>query len=75
MTDYVVVTRSRPPLPVKRFMTVGAAGNYIVHERAYHKYTVLAQEANKVVASTPYRELTPRERVELERSLYPSLFE
>lgn len=75
MTCYVVVTRSKPQLPVKRFVTVEAAANYIVHARSYGKWTVLAQDANKITASTPYRELTTRERETFERALYPSLFD
>lgn len=74
MTRYVVVTR-KDRLPVERFMTVEAAADYIVHERAFARWTVLAQEANTIAASTPYRALRPSEQRTLERKLYPTLFE
>lgn len=74
MTRYVVVTR-QDRLPVQRFMTVEAAADYIVRERAFGRWTVLAQEANKITASTPYRKLHPTEKRTLEQKLYPTLFE
>lgn len=72
---YVVVTRDRHALPVTRFLTVEAAADYIVRERAFVRLTILAQEGNNLTASTPYRELTRAERAVFERKLYPSLFE
>ena len=74
MTRYVVVTRDGSH-PVQRFMTIEAAGDYIVLERAFGRWTVLAQEANKITASTPYRELRAHEKLALEKKLYPTLFE
>lgn len=74
MIDYVVVTR-KDKLPVKRFMTIEAAANHILHERAFGDWTVLAQEANQVTAATPYRELRQHENAALQRKLFPSLYE
>lgn len=56
-------------------MTIEAAADYIVRERAFARWTVLAQEANKITASTPYRQLRPTEQRVLEAKLYPTLFE
>ncbi len=74
MTRYVVVTR-QDSLPVERFITIEAAGDYIVRETAFGRWAVLAQEANRITASTPYRELRQHERRTLERRLYPTLYE
>jgi hypothetical protein len=74
MTRYVVVTRQGTH-PVQRFITLEAAADYIVHERAFGRWTVKAQEANKITAVTPYRELLPHEHRTLERKLFPTLFE
>lgn len=74
MTEYVVVTRDHK-LPIKRFATIEAAGDYIYWERAFDKWTVLAQEANKITPATPYRALRALEKVALEQALYPSLYE
>jgi len=62
-------------VPIQRFMTVESAGDYIWKERAFDRWTVLVQEANKITAGTPYRQLNNHERLGLERKLYPSLFE
>lgn len=74
MTRYVVVTRP-DKLPIERFVTIESAADYIVRERAFGRWTVLAQEANRITASTPYRELREHERRSLEAKLYPTLFE
>lgn len=74
MTRYVVVTR-QGRLPVERFHTVEAAANFIVRETAYGRWTVLAQEANKITATTPYRELRRHEKRTLEAKLFPTLYE
>lgn len=74
MTRYVVVTRQGLH-PVERFMTVEGAADYIVRERAFGRWKVLAQDANKITASTPYRDLRPTEKIALERKLFPTLFE
>ncbi len=74
MTRYVVVTR-KDRLPVERFYTVEEAADYIVREVAYGKWTVLVQEANRITASTPYRELLQHEKRRLEQRLYPTLYE
>lgn len=74
MTRYVVVTR-KDRLPIERFVTIEAAADYIVRERAFAKWTVLVQEANKITASTPYRDLRQHEKYALEAKLYPALFE
>jgi hypothetical protein len=74
VTNYVVVTR-KDRLPVDRFMTIESAADYIVREKAFARWTVMAQEANKITASTPYRRLRPTEQEKLERRLYPTLFE
>jgi hypothetical protein len=73
MTRYSVVTRQG--LPVDRFFALRAAAGDIVREQRWDRWTLLAQEGNKITASTPYRELTRTERVALERQLYPSLFQ
>lgn len=74
MTRYVVVTRAGLH-PIERFYTVEEAGRYIVRETAFGRWKVLAQEANKITASTPYRDLRHHEKVTLEKVLFPSLFE
>lgn len=74
MTNYVVVTRNTN-LPVDRFITIEAAAEYIVREKAFARWTVLAQEGNRITASTPYRKLRPTEQRKLEQKLYPTLFE
>jgi hypothetical protein len=74
MTRYVVVTRAQR-LPVTRFMTVESAADYIVREGRFADWTVLAQDADRITASTPYRQLLPHERRLLEARLFPSLFE
>lgn len=75
MTRYVVVTRSKPMLPIQHFITIEAAADYIVREKAFGRWTVCAQEANKITASTPYRELLKHEKAALEQRLYPTLYE
>ena len=72
MTRYVVVTREGR-LPVERFITVEAAANYIVRERKFADWTLLAQDADHAASS--YRKLLPHERRVLEAKLYPSLLE
>jgi hypothetical protein len=74
MKRYVVVTRDKK-LPIDRYYSVDAAARKIVLERSFDRWTVLVQEANRITASTPYRELNPHERRELERHLYPTLFD
>lgn len=74
MTRYVVVTR-KDRLPVQRFITIEEAADYIVHERSFARWTVLAQEANRITAGTPYRNLRPTELRALEARLFPTLFE
>lgn len=74
MTRYVVVTREGL-LPVERYHTVEAAADKIVREQAFGRWKVLAQEANRITASTPYRQLLPHEKRALERKLFPTLFE
>lgn len=74
MTRFVVVTRDNR-LPIERFYTVESAANYIARQEKYGDWTVLAQDGNQITASTPYRELTMHERRQLEKALYPTLFE
>ena len=74
LTRYVVVTRQGTH-PVDRFITIEAAADYIVRERAFGRWKVLAQEANKITAATPYRELLKHEKQALERKLFPTLFD
>ena len=74
LTRYVVVTRAGTH-PVERFFTLEAAADYIVREKAFGRWKVLAQEANKITASTPYCELRPTEKEALERRLFPTLYE
>lgn len=74
MTRYVVVTRDSL-LPVQRFMTIEAAADYIVKEKAFGRWKVLAQEANRITASTPYRQLQQHEKIKMERKLFPTLYE
>lgn len=73
MTWYIVVTKDKRRLPIDRFATLEGAGNKIYRERSFDKWTVLAQDGTK--GSAPARELTKRERLDLERCLYPSLYE
>lgn len=74
VTRYVVVTREHT-LPVERFMSIEAAADFIVRERAFGKWKVLAQEANKITAATPYRQLLKHEKQVLDRKLFPTLYE
>jgi hypothetical protein len=74
MTRFVVVTRDNR-LPVERFYTVEAAANYISRQEKFGDWTVLCQDGDRITASTPYRELTMHERRQLEKALYPTLFE
>ncbi len=74
LTRYVVVTR-KARLPVKHCLTIEEAADYIVRERAFDRWEVLAQEGNKIIAGTPYRGLRPTEQYKLEAKLFPSLFE
>jgi hypothetical protein len=74
VTRYVVVTRAGL-LPVERFYTVEEAAHYIVRESAFGRWKVLAQEANKITASTPYRDLRQHEKLAMEKVLFPTLFE
>lgn len=73
MSEYVVVTR-RGKHPISRHMSVRSAGNYIYRERAFDRWTVLAQDERPGPASR-FRELRPIEKRELERALYPSLWD
>lgn len=72
-THYVVVTRSKPPLPISRHMFLRDAADKIVYEKMFDKWKVLAQDGR--TASAPMRTLTHSEQAELERRLYPSLFQ
>lgn len=72
MTYYVVVTRDKRRFVVERFYTIEAAANKIVLERAFDRWTVLAQDGGK---GTPMRELHRLEKRRLESKLYPSLFD
>lgn len=74
MTRYAVVTRG-DHIPIERFYTIEAAADYIVREAAFGRWTVLAQEANKITASTPYRALRKHEQITLERRLFPTLYD
>jgi len=71
---YVVVTR-QGTLPVERFHTIEGAAAYIVREKAFGRWKVLAQEANKITASTPMRELRQHEKLKLESKLFPALYD
>jgi hypothetical protein len=74
VTRYVVVTRQGLH-PIDRFMTIEAAADYIVRETKFGQWKVLAQEANRITASTPYRELRPTEKRKLEQKLFPTLYD
>lgn len=74
MNRYVVVTR-KDLLPVQRFVDVESAADYIVNQRAFGRWTVLVQEANRITASTPYRELREHEKRTLMSRLFPTLYE
>jgi hypothetical protein len=54
-------------------VTIEDAGNKIYRERAFDRYTVIAQDGDR--AAGPARELTKTERLKLEKCLYPSLYE
>lgn len=75
MKRYVVVTRTSPQLPVERFVDVESAADYIVRETAFGRWTVKVQEANRITASTPYRELLDHEKRILMTKLFPTLYE
>lgn len=72
MTTFVVVTRDKK-IPIQRYRSIAAAGDRIVQERKYSQWTVLAQEGE--TSSAPYRALTQHERRQLEKCLYPTLFD
>lgn len=74
MKRYVVVTR-KDKVPIERFATIEGAADLIVKRVGFAHWTVLAQEANKITASTPYKKLLPGERRTLEQKLYPTLYE
>lgn len=74
MQRYVVVTR-KDHLPVERFVDIESAANYIVRETAFGRWTVLVQEANRITAGTPYRELRDHEKRTLMSRLFPTLYE
>lgn len=74
MTRYVVVTR-KDLLPVQRFVDVESAADYIVRETKFGEWKVLAQEANRITAGTPYRELREHEKRTLMAKLFPTLYE
>lgn len=73
MTWFVIVTRDKHRTPISRHVTIEDAGNKIHRERAFHRWTVLAQDGDR--ASTAARALTKAERLRLEKALYPSLHE
>lgn len=75
MIEFVVVTRRRPRIPINRHRDVEGAADYIVRERKFHEWTVLAQEANQITPGTPYRELRQHEKLALEKRLFPTLYE
>jgi hypothetical protein len=70
---YVVVTRDKHRTPISRHVTIEDAGNKIHRERAFDRWTVLAQDGDR--ASGPARALNTQERLKLEKTLYPSLYE
>lgn len=72
MTYYAVVTRDRRHLVLERYMSIETAADKIVRERMFHKWTVLAQDGGK---AAPMRQLNKSERKQLERQLYPTLFD
>lgn len=74
MQRYVVVTR-KDLLPVERFVDIESAADYIVRETKFGQWTVLVQEANRITAGTPYRELREHEKRALLARLYPTLYE
>lgn len=74
MNRYVVVTR-KDQLPIERFVDVESAADYIVRERAFGRWTVLVQEANRITAGTPYRALRDHEKRTLQAKLFPTLYE
>jgi hypothetical protein len=71
---YVIVTRS-DRLPIERFVDIESAADYIVRERAFGRWKVLVQEANRITAGTPYRELREHEKRTLMGKLFPTLYE
>lgn len=74
VSRYVVVVRATG-VPIQRFMTPYGAADYIVKERRYADWQVLAQDGAPITAGTPYRTLTKPERREVEKALYPTLFD
>jgi hypothetical protein len=73
MTWYIIVTRDAHKTPISRHVTIEDAGNKIHRERTFGKWTVVAQDGDR--ASTIARELTKHEKLKLEKTLYPSLYE
>ncbi len=74
MTRYVVVSR-KDCIPISDgLLDVEAAADYIIRNQAFDKWTVLAQEANRITPTTKYRALRPTEARRLEAKLFPSLF-
>lgn len=69
---YVVVMR-QSKVPMSRHATLEAAADKIYRERAFARWTVMAQEG--LTASAPMRSLTKEEKMRVERKLFPSLFE
>lgn len=74
MQRFVVVTR-KDLLPVQRFVDIESAADYIVRETKFGEWKVLVQEANRITAGTPYRELREHENRTLMSRLFPTLYE
>jgi hypothetical protein len=72
MTRYVIVTRDRRRHTVERCSSVASAADKIVRDKGFHVWTVLAQKGPE---TAPMRQLNKAERKQLERALYPSLFD
>jgi hypothetical protein len=62
VTRYVVRMRRSPHLPLARgFWTVNEAADYIIRHGKAEEWTIGAQGANQITASTPCRDLHPGE--------------
>lgn len=71
-TRFVVVMRASK-VPMSHHATLEAAADKIYRERAFARWTVMAQEG--LTASAPMRSLTRDEMKRVERKIFPSLYQ
>jgi hypothetical protein len=61
MIRYSILISARGYMAEEGFLTVEAAADYIVRNDSPYGWTIVAQEANKITATTPQRDLRPTE--------------